>query len=575
MTQLQTHLWAQETEAVLKQARRAITESRTESVAALAEKLPDKGSSSNAPISLAFAGQYSAGKSTLIKALTGRDDIAVGAGITTETIQHYVWRDVTVIDTPGIHTALRPDHDHAAYSSISNSDLLVFVITNELFDSHIADYYRKLTIDREKGHETILVVNKMGRHAMGNTPASRAVIREDLREPLQPFTPEDLRITFTDAASALEASEETDPEFREMLLRQGNLDELIDNLNSLVVEKGLNARHTTALYSIDEVLQTAIQMEPTDDPDVDALVLVYNQNIRAINETRQQLHLAVSNAIAQGTDQIRAVGADLAEQFYPDVKRDQMERAELEAQSRVEDLTRQIAAETEQLAAEILPTLGQRLEDLQGTSLHRNTFDAINSRMQGRDLGPAIRGAASGATKLGELARGFAFNSGAVARGASGLAQYSGSTAHGAILNVGHFLGHSFRPWEAVRMASFIGRAAPFLTIAGAVLSVGAQAYADHQEDKRSREMQGIRQDIRAQFVSAGIEIGDRFNIQWKTIMSEMLDDPLEQIIEQRDELNRLREEQNAHLAHLNSVSTAANNLIHRIHSVPAGQANQ
>ena len=368
---------------------------------------------------------------------------------------------MTVIDTPGIHTSLRPDHDHTAYSAISKSDLMVFVITNELFDNHIAEYYRKLTIDREKGHETILVVNKMGRHAISNTPESRAVITEDLREPLQPFTPEDLRITFTDPASALEASEETDPEFREMLMRQGNLNELIDNLNALVAEKGLNARHTTALYAIDEVLQTAIQMEPTDDPDADALLLIYNQNIRAINETRQQLHLAVSTVIAQGTDQIRAVGADLAEHFYSDIKQDQMERAELEAQSRVEELTRQIVAKTEQLAAEMLPTLGQRLEDLQATSLHRDTFDAINARMQGRDLGPAIRGAASGAAKLGDLARGLAFNSGAVARGASGLAQYSGSTAHGAILNVGHFLGHSFRPWEAVRMASFIGRAGP------------------------------------------------------------------------------------------------------------------
>ena len=114
-----------------------------------------------------------------------------------------------------------------------------------------------------------------------------------------------------------------------MLMRQGNLNELIDNLNALVAEKGLNARHTTALYAIDEVLQTAIQMEPTDDPDADALLLIYNQNIRAINETRQQLHLAVSTVIAQGTDQIRAVGADLAEHFYSDIKQDQMERAEL------------------------------------------------------------------------------------------------------------------------------------------------------------------------------------------------------------------------------------------------------
>ena len=82
--------------------------------------------------------------------------------------------------------------------------------------------------------------------------------------------------------------------------------------------------------------------------------------------------------------------------------------------------------------------------------------------------------------------------------------------------------------------------------------------------------MQRIRQDIRAQFVSVSIEIRDKFTIQWKTIMREVLDDPLEQIVQQRDELSRLREEQNSHLAHLNAASTAANKLIHRIHAVPA-----
>ena len=38
------------------------------------------------PLNIVFIGQYSAGKSTIIRMLTGRDDIAVGAGITTERL---------------------------------------------------------------------------------------------------------------------------------------------------------------------------------------------------------------------------------------------------------------------------------------------------------------------------------------------------------------------------------------------------------------------------------------------------------------------------------------------------------
>ena len=117
----------------------------------------------------------------------------------TDRTSEFDWNGVTIIDTPGIHTSLRPDHDEITYRAISQSDLLVFVITNELFDNHMANHFRKLAIDLEKGYETILVVNKMGRAAVGNMQGARKVITEDLRRPLAPITPEDLRVTFTAA----------------------------------------------------------------------------------------------------------------------------------------------------------------------------------------------------------------------------------------------------------------------------------------------------------------------------------------------------------------------------------------
>ena len=42
-------------------------------------------------IRLVFAGQYSAGKSSILKMLTGREDIAIGAGITTQQAYTYDW----------------------------------------------------------------------------------------------------------------------------------------------------------------------------------------------------------------------------------------------------------------------------------------------------------------------------------------------------------------------------------------------------------------------------------------------------------------------------------------------------
>ena len=120
-------------------------------------------------VKLVFIGQYSAGKSSILKLLTGRNDIVIGAGITTQKTHEYDWNGLKVVDTPGIHTELNADHDKISYAEIAAADMLVFVITNELFDSHLAEHFRKLAIDKDKGKEMILVVNKMERTANGNT----------------------------------------------------------------------------------------------------------------------------------------------------------------------------------------------------------------------------------------------------------------------------------------------------------------------------------------------------------------------------------------------------------------------
>ena len=45
----------------------------------------------NAKISIAFVGQYSAGKSTILKALTGNADIVTDSDISTSEVMCYPW----------------------------------------------------------------------------------------------------------------------------------------------------------------------------------------------------------------------------------------------------------------------------------------------------------------------------------------------------------------------------------------------------------------------------------------------------------------------------------------------------
>ena len=72
------------------------------------------------PLTVAFIGQYSAGKSTIISALTGRRDIHIDADIATDKTASYDWNGIRVIDTPGLFTD-RHDHDEITYEALAKA----------------------------------------------------------------------------------------------------------------------------------------------------------------------------------------------------------------------------------------------------------------------------------------------------------------------------------------------------------------------------------------------------------------------------------------------------------------------
>ena len=566
MQRLDTHRWAGETLEILGRAVQALLESKQGGVRDLANHLPDPDGEQERPITLAFAGQYSAGKSTLLRALTGLENIAIGAGITTEETRTLDWNGVHVVDTPGIHTSLRPDHDTISYEAISKADLLVFAITNELFDSHLGEHFRKLTIDREKGHETILVVNKMDRTADGNTPETQETITDALREPLAPFTPEDLSITFTAAQRALEADREEDDEIAGMLREDGNIENLVLNLNNLISKKGLTARHTTTLYAVDQMVQEAMTLEPPGDTDVDNLMVVYEQNLRVMDETRSQLRESTNNAILESMQQIDRVGEKYADTVRPGMTEEEMERGAEEVDANLQSIWEELVNRIFQECSEGLPTMASRLEELHDSHRFQSTLGNLNAKASGPDVSRILTMARDAARGLSELSRIAARNSSAVASGSTGLSGFSGGVAHKAALNIGRFMGHSFKPWDAVKIARGIGTAGTVLNIASSVLSVYLQIREDREEARISEETMRARKELTAHFASVAQSVQDEANGVVEGLIREALTEPMEEIREYSDELNRARQDQNTHIEHLAEVSKSARELIARIH---------
>ena len=152
--------------------------------------------------------------------------------------------------------------------------MLVFVITNELFDSHLAEHFRKLAIDKDKGKEMILVVNKMERTANGNTQYQQNIIKEDLEKVLSPFTTEELNLCFLDAESYFQSLEERDLDSKmaDILLERSGYSNFIETLNHFISEKKLTSKLTTKVYQIQEKLEEAIHKVETKtlDNDIEA-----------------------------------------------------------------------------------------------------------------------------------------------------------------------------------------------------------------------------------------------------------------------------------------------------------------
>ena len=184
----------------------------------------------------------------------------------TEIQQNVIREDLRKVLTPYTPEQLNLCFlDEISYSAISSADMLVFVVTNELFDSYLAEHFRKLAIDKDKAGEMILVVNKMDRASDGNTEIQQNVIREDLRKVLTPYTPEQLNLCFLDAESYLDSlkEREDDPEIADELYERSGYAEFVETLNSFVTEKKIPAKLTTGLYVLEDALEKAVHdLEP-------------------------------------------------------------------------------------------------------------------------------------------------------------------------------------------------------------------------------------------------------------------------------------------------------------------------
>lgn len=496
------------------------------------------------PLNLVFAGQYSAGKSSLIKMLTGIEHIKIGAGVTTEEVTQYQHNSLNIWDTPGIHAGECEQHDAKALEAIAKADLLVYVITNELFDDVVGAAFRNLCFNQGRAKEMMIVINKFE-----SDSADKETKIADITQVLEPKIPEDFPIVFTDAQSFFDSLDEEDEQERQELLALSNAEGFTNAIDGFVAQRGLYARLTTPLQQLQITLESKIDELTISDPLQKGLVSLLTQNKRIFQANRRDLIKKVVADLDKLNGQIVEQGNQLADALGGE--QEEFEKVQDSSTYECEGLINSALEELQVTVSECLSDLEAELVELANAPASLKINEALdvaknfNPEAEQGKVGsfskddPLKLNSALSQSMTKSAEKGFSFLTKSAVGDASktGLKSVSGSALHNAIKEVGGFFGYKFKAWEAVKIADKIGKGAKFLGPAMAVFGVGMQMYDDYQQSEHAKKILKIKRDIRKNFKEYSDVVRKSIDVQLEKLLDTGFDLPIKNIDEALHEI--------------------------------------
>ncbi|MEH2246814.1 GTPase [Nostoc sp.] len=476
---------------------------------AIRHKLRDevKEYSKNGILTVAFVGQYNAGKSTTISALTGRRDIKIDSDIATDATVTYDWNSIKLIDTPGLFTD-RQDHDEITYEAINKADLLVFSLTYMLFDSITVENFKKLAYEKSYRWKMMLLINKMSDEA-GEEAQKIANYRKSLADALKPYSLDEFPVCFLDAKDYCDGVDQDD----DFLIEISRFQTFIDALNNFVDRRAALARFDTpvriVLASVDEA-----QLSFTRNSDQDTTFLeVLTRLSRTVRKERERLRtkfhsisLEMSSAIAkEGIKLANSVGTTTKEDFETLNKQIAL-NVPNHYETATEELKIVVEKAVDEISQEVKKVLQSNLAKTFITCL-KNTQKVSAKNIDNDISGERLQGQVEALQKIGDVlgAPWDKFTAGRVASSGQGFlnaTNVAGSNLHHVVYGVGKFIGVDFKPWQAVGiakdLANFTIVLAPILSVVGA----GLDAHSMQQEAERQDKMAEERQKITSQFIA-------------------------------------------------------------------------
>ena len=537
------------------------TEATFEQLNLATDVLPATMQPDDGAIKLVFVGQYSAGKSSIIKMISGIET-EIGAGITTQESHVYKWNDLEIIDTPGIETGLRADHDEITYDQISKAALLVFVVTNEGFDRHMGEHFRKLAIEQNRGSNMVLVINKMDRAPEGNSANQQQIIRDDICKVLAPLTPEQVYTSFISTQSYEEYLNEEDVEIKAELLAESGREQLIANLNAFVQSRQVTAKIERPLYALQEAVRNVSVVEEINMlNDAESLLL---RKQRILQNGQADAEEEVNSLTMECQQDIIELGREAAGYLEPGVSEEELKAKLNEVGQRAEQATQDCIQSIERAFGRLANTIQTEMDTEMASTSVQKIF--------GRNNMPVP---AEGATDLPRESAGFDGVAAGTQLGSQlssawnianmGLKSFSGTAMHEGILSAGKFFGIKFRPWEAVGLAKNAAVFGAVLSVAGVLLAIWGKFKSDEERRQKEQELQEAKEKIKAQYKENANSIyGDIMrNVREK--LAETVGKELDSVEESLRQIAEERQKKEACMAVLEKLSAKIDKLCNEI----------
>ena len=518
-------------------------------------------------LTVAFIGEYSAGKSSIISALTDRRDLKISADIATDQTGEYLWKGIKVIDTPGLWTE-RADHDAMTLDAISRADLLVYCLTYSLFDTTTLSYFKKLAFELNFQTKMMLVVNKMSAESGEDEEKIKSYI-SSLKDSLIPYELERFPIYFCDALDYIEGTDANDAE----LIELSRFDTLVSGLNDFVDSKGALARLETpiriALNYVDKVSDIALRNDTEDD----AFTQLLTKISRSSSKNRQLLRSTVEGLLLDLERSISEIGRSLAQQIgISESMEFDLRKSENDIKKLCEETTNAFQLAVEKTVIDLQEDIGRDLN----SSLMNTYINYAKTKIYSVDdsqshisnsIKKNLNTFSNIATKIGVPINQSLLTrlSGSATNYAGGVAtatQVSGSVLHTGVYSVGKFVGYSFKPWQAVNLAKNIGNAVAVVGLVVSIASIFMDATSEAEEANNERKISEAKRDLINEYKNTSQSLVKSFQDTLKNIEQELFSQVEYMISDARKEQELSKASANTVVEKIIDIRTIANTLL-------------